>query len=174
MQRTGGAKPNVIQAAAVALFVLGACCAPAGPDKDADPAGVLPISVAAEPTSDISGAAASTGATGMVAGFDTSPDCGPLAAMPAGDSTGCPESDAGAKDPAASTPEFDFEDVRLKARRLSELDYSPGDDLPKRAWELDYDQYRRIQNRPSATIWPESANGFRALLDPAATCSRAR
>jgi len=53
LQRTGGAKPNVIQAAAVALFVLGACCAPAGPDKDADPAGVLPISVAAEPTSEL-------------------------------------------------------------------------------------------------------------------------
>lgn len=67
---------------------------------------------------------------------------------------------------AAITPEFDFEDIQRKARALSEEPFFVQLDLPRPAAELDYDQYRRIQNIPERAIWPEAANGFRVLPDP--------
>jgi len=67
---------------------------------------------------------------------------------------------------AAPTPEFDFEDVQRKARALSGEPFSPQPELPKPAAELDYDQYRRIQNAPDRAIWPEAPDGFRVLPDP--------
>jgi len=66
----------------------------------------------------------------------------------------------------ATTPEFDFEDIQRKARALSEEPFFVQPDLPKSAAELDYDQYRRIQNTPDRAIWPKAANGFRFLPDP--------
>jgi len=170
LRRFGTALPKMIWAAPAAFFVLCACSAPSGPAKadgqGADPASVVPVSVAASPDADVLGAALAEDASADVAGLDAAADCDAIAGTPEAAAAGCLETDAAAKKMAAPTPEFDFEDVRQKAKRLSEQDYDGRDDLAKSAAELNYDQYRRIQNRPASTIWPESANGFRVLLDP--------
>ena len=169
MPRIGKAIPITIWAASAAFLLLSACSAPSAPGKadglDGDMASSVPVSVAASPDAGILGAPSATEA-GAESGFDARVDCGPVAGTPEAAAAGCLETEADEKNPATPTPEFDFEDVRQKAKRLSEQDYDGRDDLPKSAAELNYDQYRRIQNRPASTIWPESANGFRVLLDP--------
>jgi len=170
VQRIGKAIPVTKWAASAAFLLLCACSAPSGPGKadgqEGDMPSTVPVSVAAAPDADVLGAVPEADSAADSIGFDAGTDCGPIAGSPDGFAAGCLETDAAAKDPDVPTPEFDFEDVRQKAKRLSEQSYAAGEDLPKSAAELNYDQYRRIQNRPAATIWPESANGFRVLLDP--------
>lgn len=64
------------------------------------------------------------------------------------------------------TPEFDFEDIQRRARALAEQPFAEQEPLARAAAELDYDQYRRIQNAQGRAIWPDAANGFRVLPDP--------
>ena len=66
--------------------------------------------------------------------------------------------------PAAKV--FGLDNVRQLARDLAAQPYQAPAALPKPAAQLNYDQYRRIQNRPDAAIWPDAENGYRVLLDP--------
>jgi periplasmic glucans biosynthesis protein len=66
----------------------------------------------------------------------------------------------------AATTEFDFEDVRKLAAQLAETAYAAPPELAKEAATLDYDAYRRIQNRENASLWATAADTFRVVPDP--------
>lgn len=86
--------------------------------------------------------------------------------------------DAAASGTPAAASGFGIDDVRARARDLALQPYVPPEGLPKGMPDLDYDQYRRIQNRSEAAIWPQAAaepgagetpdiaSGFRVLPDP--------
>lgn len=65
-----------------------------------------------------------------------------------------------------ATAEFDFEDVRKLAAQRAAEPYAEEQPLAKEAAALNYDAYRRIQNRKDATLWSTSADKFRVLPDP--------
>ncbi|MEM5517781.1 glucan biosynthesis protein [Henriciella sp. AS95] len=68
--------------------------------------------------------------------------------------------------PANSGKPFDFSDVERLARQLASQDFEPSPDLPKAAAELNYDQFRRIQNRPGSILWADQPSDYRLVLDP--------
>lgn len=61
---------------------------------------------------------------------------------------------------------FGLDDVRASAQLLASKQFVPPAGLAKSAADLNYDQYRRIETKQSSTIWPDSIEGFKALLDP--------
>lgn len=140
LRQVRNALPIGVSAAAAAAFLFSACSAPSDPGTK--PAGGLEVTVSQAPSPDF-------GAVDVASSLETTfaPN---IASLP----------------PAPPTPEFDFEEVREKAKLLSESEYVQPVALPKAAADLNYDQYRRIQNTSGSMIWPESANGYRVLLDP--------
>lgn len=66
----------------------------------------------------------------------------------------------------AATPEFDFEEVRKLAAQKAAQPYVAQTALAKEAADLNYDAYRRIQNRKDATLWATAGDRFRVLPDP--------
>ncbi len=67
---------------------------------------------------------------------------------------------------AAPATTFGFQQVEQIARTLAANPFQPSPALPKPAAQLNYDQFRRIQNQPGSTLWTEDSLNFRAILDP--------
>ncbi|MFN3910914.1 glucan biosynthesis protein G [Hyphomonas sp.] len=93
-------------------------------------------------------------------GIAAVPDCDPASAEACAAPAG-----AGPVD-GASTAAFDFGDVREKARLLAQQAFVVPPQVQKGAAELNYDQYRRIQNTQTSMIWPAPEDAFRILPDP--------
>ena len=67
--------------------------------------------------------------------------------------------------PTAALAAFGFDDVALKAQKLSQQDYqAPSGELPKELKELDYDQYRDIRFKPAQSIWRKQNLPFELQL----------
>ncbi|MEQ9506376.1 MAG: glucan biosynthesis protein G [Hyphomonas sp.] len=66
----------------------------------------------------------------------------------------------------AATAAFDFEDVRKLAAERAAKPYAAQPALMKDAAAMDYDAYRRIQNREDASLWATAADTFRVVPDP--------
>ena len=66
---------------------------------------------------------------------------------------------------AVDRAKFGFEQVReLAVQRAREAYQPPSRELPARIAELNYDDYRRLQFRPLASLWRESGLRFDCLL----------
>ncbi|MCI4644149.1 MAG: glucan biosynthesis protein G [Hyphomonadaceae bacterium] len=72
------------------------------------------------------------------------------------------------EDPARAESEesFGFRDVADRARELSEAPFRNPAPLPQSAASLNYDTYRRIKARDTATLWNEPGHDFRVAFDP--------
>ena len=137
----------ILFCAAAASVLLSACSAPSVSNATPKP----------EPGSAVVAAGESR--------LDGEPDCG-LAVAGSGPVEGCSESALTASAEGAAKSAFGFEEVHEKARRLAEQAYVEPSPLPKSAAELDYDQYRRIQNNLAAKTWASADTAFRVLFDP--------
>ncbi len=97
---------------------------------------------------------------------DDTPDCVLTSGAEISAEEGCPDEVTNSE--AADEPVygFEFEEVRARARQLAEQDYidpnRPMADIPN----LDYDQYRRIQNTQASALWVGPEDAFRVMLDP--------
>ena len=70
------------------------------------------------------------------------------------------------REPGADGLTFSLENVERLARDLAEAPFSAGRALPEAAGQLNYDQYRRIQNTKDSALWNEAPQGIRVEPDP--------
>ena len=98
----------------------------------------------------------------------------PVGAVQPGDPPKPQSSESGpvipAQDAASSTdapgPSFGMTDLEAIARDLASREFIPSIPLPKAAADLNYDQFRRIQNQPSSVLWSDAPSDYRVALDP--------
>lgn len=121
---------------------------------DTKPGNVPPAPGGETGPTDLSTGQTTPDATPAQAGEAATPETSPpVPAQPAG---------ANAADPAA----FGLANIEAMATDLAAKPFEPSPPLPKAAADLDYDQFRRIQNTPGSSLWEGDSLGYHVSLDP--------